>query len=60
VITFIIALGLGGKNLSSPPPAVPATPVSILSFASTIAGFVITYSSISSDFTTYFDPDVSR
>lgn len=59
-ITFIIALGLGGKHLSSPPPPTPATPHSILSFASTLAGFTITYSGLSSDFTSYFKPNVSR
>jgi purine-cytosine permease-like protein len=60
VITFIIAVGVGGKHLSSSPSAVPASAGSILSFASTIAGFVITYSPLSSDFTSYFHPDVSR
>jgi hypothetical protein len=60
VITFIVALGVGGKHLSIPPPEVPATPVAVLSFASTIAGFVLSWSPLSSDFTTYFHPDVSR
>jgi len=59
VIAFVIALGVGGKHLSSPPPQVPPSPGSILSFASTIAGFVVTYSPLSSDFTSYFQPDVS-
>lgn len=59
-ITFIIALGVGGKHLSSPSPPMPATPRSILSFASTLAGFAITYSPLSSDFTSYFKPNVSR
>ncbi|KAF8636998.1 hypothetical protein AX17_003111 [Amanita inopinata Kibby_2008] len=59
LITFIVALGVGGKHLSSPPPATPATAASILSFASTIAGFIITYSPLSSDFTSYFHPNVS-
>lgn len=60
LIVFIIALGVGGKHLANPPPAEPVTASAILSFASTIAGFVITYSSLSSDFTSYFEPDVSR
>ncbi|KAF8223465.1 NCS cytosine-purine permease [Tricholoma matsutake] len=59
VITFVIALGVGGKHLTNPPPVVPTNPGSILSFASTIAGFVVTYSPLSSDFTSYFQPDVS-
>ncbi|KAF9459715.1 NCS cytosine-purine permease [Collybia nuda] len=59
LVTFVIALGVGGKHLINPPPAEPATPAAILSFASTIAGFVVTYSSLSSDFTNYFRPEVS-
>jgi purine-cytosine permease-like protein len=60
LIVFVVALGVGGKHLANPPPAEPATASTILSFASTIAGFVITYSPLSSDFTSYFQPDVSR
>lgn len=59
LITFIIALGVGGKHLSNPPPAEPATASAILSFASTLAGFAITFSGLSSDFTTYYRSDVS-
>ncbi|KAI0795398.1 cytosine-purine permease [Abortiporus biennis] len=58
LVTFVVALGLGGKHLSNPPPAEPATAQTILSFAGTIAGFVITYSPLSSDFTIYYRPDV--
>ncbi|KAG6812526.1 hypothetical protein H0H92_002417 [Tricholoma furcatifolium] len=56
VIAFVVALGIGGKHLSNPPPAEPATAAAVLGFASTVAGFVVTYSPLSSDFTTYFDP----
>ncbi|KIM74151.1 hypothetical protein PILCRDRAFT_828567 [Piloderma croceum F 1598] len=59
LIVFVVALGVGGKHLTNPPPSEPATASVILSFASTIAGFVITYSPLSSDFTSYFQPDVS-
>ncbi|KAG6877210.1 hypothetical protein C0993_009402, partial [Termitomyces sp. T159_Od127] len=58
VLSFVVALGIGGKHLFNPP-AEPATARAILSFASTLAGFVISYSPMSSDFTTYFHPDVS-
>ncbi|TFK47512.1 NCS cytosine-purine permease [Heliocybe sulcata] len=58
LVIFVIALGVGGHHLSDPPPAEPATAVSILSFASTIAGFVITYAPLGSDFTIYMDPKV--
>ncbi|KAI0646407.1 NCS cytosine-purine permease [Trametes meyenii] len=58
LVVFVVALGVGGKHLGNPPPAQPATAGAILSFASTIAGFVITYCSLSSDFTIYFKPSV--
>ena len=60
LLVFVVALGVGGKHLTNPPAAEPATVSAILSFASTIAGFVITYSPLSSDFTSYFQPGVSR
>ena len=62
LITFVTASIVGGKHLSNPPPPtlVPATASTILSFASTLAGFSIGYSSLSSDFTSYYQPDVSR
>ncbi|CCM02509.1 uncharacterized protein FIBRA_04611 [Fibroporia radiculosa] len=58
VIVYVVALGIGGKHLDNPPAAEPATASAILTFASTIAGFVITYAPISSDYTIYFTPDV--
>lgn len=60
LITCIIVLGVGGKHLSNPPPMEPATAAAVLSFASTLAGFSITYSGLSCDFTSYFRPTVSR
>ncbi|KIL64408.1 hypothetical protein M378DRAFT_163147 [Amanita muscaria Koide BX008] len=58
-VTFLVALGVGGKHLSNPPPAAPATAASIMSFASTLAGFAITYAPLSSDFSIYFKPESS-
>ncbi|KAF5336795.1 hypothetical protein D9758_015839 [Tetrapyrgos nigripes] len=54
-----VALGLGGKHLSTTASVEPATAVSVLSYASTIAGFVITYASLASDFTSYYRSEVS-
>lgn len=54
LIVYLVALGVGGKHLTNPPPAEPATAPAILSFGATIAGFVITYCSLSSDFTIYY------
>ena len=59
LITFLVALGVGGKQLSNPPPSEPTSGPAILSFASTLAGFAITYSGLSSDFTSYFEIGVS-
>ena len=44
----------------APPPPAPATAGTILSFASVVAGFVISYAGLMSDFSAYFTPDVSR
>ncbi|KAG1811875.1 NCS cytosine-purine permease [Suillus subaureus] len=60
LIAFLVALGVGGKNLYNVQPAVPASAASIFSFASVIAGFVITYSAMASDFTMYYSPTVPR
>ena len=60
IITFIIVSAVGGKHLSNPPSAAPATVSAILSFASTLAGFSITFSPISCDFSSYYRPNVSR
>ncbi|THU97050.1 NCS cytosine-purine permease [Dendrothele bispora CBS 962.96] len=59
LVSFLVALGLGGEHLSTTVPTEPATAVAVFSFASVIAGFVITYSSLASDFTSYYRPDVS-
>jgi NCS1 nucleoside transporter family len=61
LLAFLVALGVGGQNLynANVQPAVPATASAVLSFAGTIAGFVITFSAMASDFTMYYDPNVS-
>ncbi|KXN87084.1 Purine-cytosine permease fcyB [Leucoagaricus sp. SymC.cos] len=57
IITFAIALGLGGKHLGDVT-FEPATARGVLSFASTLAGFTVTYTPLGSDYTTYFREDV--
>ncbi|KAF5392918.1 hypothetical protein D9757_001063 [Collybiopsis confluens] len=59
LVVYLVALGLGGKNFKDVPPSAPADAPTILSFASALAGFVITYSPLASDFTIYFSPKVS-
>jgi purine-cytosine permease-like protein len=60
LIAFLVALGVGGKNLYNAQPAKPATAAAILSFGSVIIAFVISYSSMAADFTTYYNPTVSQ
>ncbi|KAJ7037886.1 NCS cytosine-purine permease [Mycena alexandri] len=57
VVIFLIAVGLGGKNFQHIPPTDPATAQTILSFAAVIAGFVLTWSPLASDFSCYMKPD---
>lgn len=59
VVTFAIALGLGGKNLSGTT-FEPATARGVLSFVSTLAGFTITWTPLASDFTIYYREDVKK
>ena len=60
VLVFIIATGVGGKHFADAPAALPATAPQVLTFGATIAGFTMTWAIISSDYTTYFHPSVSR
>ncbi|KAG8752369.1 hypothetical protein FRC12_012005 [Ceratobasidium sp. 428] len=60
LVVFLVVIGVGGKHLSDPlATAGPASHQSVLSFASTVAGFVISYSPAMSDYTHYMQPEVS-
>lgn len=59
VLVFIIATCVGGKHFSDAPAAPPATASQILTFGATIASYTMTWSLISSDYTTYYHPRVS-
>ena len=59
LVAFVVALGVSGKHLTSPP-SEPATVQGVLSFAGVIAGFTISYGPMGSDFTTYYSPDAPR
>jgi hypothetical protein len=59
LLVFIVVAGVGGKHFVDTP-AAPATVVQVFSFGATIAGNMITWSAISSDYTAYFHPRVSR
>jgi purine-cytosine permease-like protein len=60
MLAFLVALGTGGKYLKDPVPLPPATGPLVLSFGAAIAGFTITYSPLSSDFTCYLLKDGPR
>ncbi|KAH9477683.1 Purine-cytosine permease fcyB [Psilocybe cubensis] len=59
VITTIIAVGVGWKHLGNPPPPVPVSAPSILGFAGTQAGFLITWSGFAADYGSYLQPEKS-
>jgi hypothetical protein len=59
LLVFVVVAGVGGQHFVDNP-AAPATVVQIISFGATIAGNMITWAAISSDYTAYFHPRVSR
>ena len=59
LLVFVIVTGVGAKHFVDPPTA-PATVKQIFSFAATIAGDMIPWSIVSSDYSAYFHPRVSR
>lgn len=62
VVAFIVMLGVGGKTLASVPTTseVPATAASILSFGSTLAVYVVSWSTIAPDYGIFHDAQGSR
>jgi len=60
-VAIIIAVGCGGKNLTlQTVPEEPATVQAVLSYASLIAGFMIPFGGIVSDFAIYISPSAPR
>lgn len=60
-IAIVILIGCGGKNLTHQTvPEAPATAQAVLTFGSLIAGFMIPFGGIVSDFAIYIDPSASR
>ncbi|KAI0284674.1 permease for cytosine/purines, uracil, thiamine, allantoin-domain-containing protein [Russula aff. rugulosa BPL654] len=55
LLVFVVVAGVGGKHFVDTP-AAPATVVQVFSFGATIAGNMITWAAISSDYTAYFHP----
>ena len=59
LLVFVIATGVSGKDFVNTPTP-PATVAQIFNFGATIAGYMIPWSALSSDYTAYFHPRVSR
>jgi hypothetical protein len=59
LIAFLVAAGVGGKHFVNDQME-PASVVQIFNFAAVVAGFTLSWSMISSDYTAYFHPDVPR
>ncbi|KAK7224103.1 hypothetical protein V2G26_012106 [Clonostachys chloroleuca] len=55
LLAILVAVGCGGNKLYNQVDTEPATASNVLSFASLIAGFFLSWASIASDFTTYYD-----
>jgi NCS1 nucleoside transporter family len=56
LIALIIATGCGGKGLGQQVEAPAATAPQILSFGSLVAGFMLPWAALASDFSTYMHP----
>ncbi|KDR72650.1 hypothetical protein GALMADRAFT_126262 [Galerina marginata CBS 339.88] len=56
LVAFVIAVGVGAKHFDNPPPPVPVSAASILGFAGTQAGFMITWSGFAADYGSYLQP----
>ena len=59
-IVFIITVGIAGKHFTNVPPQAPATASTVLSFAGTIAAFVVSWTVLPADYTMYMPPTVSK
>lgn len=59
LIAIIVATGCGGKYLSNQTATEPATASAVLSFGALIAGFLIPWAALASDFATYMPPKTS-
>jgi len=56
LIALVIATGCGAKSLSQQADTAPATVPQILSFGGLVAGFMLPWAALASDFSTYMHP----
>ncbi|KAF2167789.1 hypothetical protein M409DRAFT_65887 [Zasmidium cellare ATCC 36951] len=57
LIALVVATGCGGTHLRDQAPTQPATAQTILSFGGLVAGFLIPWAVLASDFATYMPPN---
>jgi len=60
MIAIIVAVGCGGKHLKQQTVTEAAPAGTILSFGGLVAGFLIPWAALASDFATYMHPNTSR
>lgn len=56
LIAIIIATGCGGKHLHEQAEVPPATAPQVLSFAGLVASYMLPWTALASDFSTYMHP----
>ncbi|KAE8443944.1 hypothetical protein EG329_001254 [Mollisiaceae sp. DMI_Dod_QoI] len=56
IVSIVIAVGCGGHHLNEPVPTEPPTASTILTFGCLIAGFMLPFAGIMSDFAVYYSP----
>ncbi|KAF2971727.1 hypothetical protein GQX73_g1902 [Xylaria multiplex] len=59
LLAIVVTTGVGGKQLFNQAETVPPRAASIVSFGGVIAGFLIPWAAMASDFSVYCDPSVS-
>ena len=60
LIVIVVATGCGGKHLHQQVHVDPPAASTVLSFGALVAGFLIPWAALASDFVTYMEPETSR
>lgn len=60
LIAIIVAVGCGGRHLKEQTPTEAPAAGTVLSFGALIAGYLVPWAALASDFATYFEPNTPR
>jgi purine-cytosine permease-like protein len=60
LVAIIVATGCGGKHLSNQVDVPPADAPTVLSYAGLVAGFLIPWAAVASDYVTYMEPETPK